>query len=166
MASWKVWDELARRTHIELIWGLLVGRQAQIEDVGDGRREITLDVRLRRADRRAALAHELVHDERGVFFTDATPIEIVRKEEAYVEAEAVRRLVPLDELDGIVRSTVLDGGVVTVEDVCAWFDVPADVARAAMLQLKQRSRRRHPASQPDREQPLQAALDRPERWAS
>ena len=65
MAGWKVWSELRRRTHIELVWALLRGHDGRIEDVGAGRRRITIDSRLDQCHRRAVLAHDLVHDEAG-----------------------------------------------------------------------------------------------------
>lgn len=145
MAGWRVWGELRRRTHIELVWAHLRGHRGRIEDLGDGRRRITLHAGLNQCDRRAVLAHELVHDERGILFTDDTPIALVVKEEAYVRAETTRRLVPIDELELLVRAAVLDGASVTWRDVADWFDVPRDIADDALLQLQRRARTRHPA---------------------
>ena len=145
MAGWRVWGELRRRTHIELVWAHLRGHRGRIEDLGDGRRRITIDASLNQCDRRAVLAHELVHDERGILFTDATPIALVVKEEAYVRAETTRRLVPIDELELLVRTAVLDGQAVTWRDVADWFDVPRDIADDALVQLQRRARQRHPA---------------------
>jgi hypothetical protein len=140
-----VWGELRRRTHIELAWAFLPGHKGRIEHLGGGRRRIVLDATLDQRERRATLAHELVHDERDLWFTDDTPLGIVLKEEAIVEAEAVRRLVPLDQLDELVRKAVLNDGCVTWRDVADWFDVPRDVAEASMRQLQQRSRAAHPS---------------------
>lgn len=142
-----MWSELRRRSHIDLAWSYLSGCDGRIEDLGGGTRRITLDPRLDRPGRRATLAHELIHDERELFFDDSTPIGIVRKEEAYVEAEAVRRLVPLDELEQLVRGRVSDDGTVECHDVMEWFEVPEDVAVHAINQLKQkRPQRWHPSS--------------------
>lgn len=146
MAGWKVWGELRRRTHLELAWAVLRGHRGRIDDLGDGRRRITIDARLDQCTRRAVLAHELVHDERGVLFTDDTPIAVIRKEEAWVEAETTRRLVPLDELDALVRAAVREGHGVTWREVAGWFDVPRDVAERALLDLQRRARIRHPAT--------------------
>lgn len=136
---------MRRRAHIELVWALLTGCNGMIEDLGDGERRITIDARLVQRDRRAVLAHELVHDERGVLFTDDTPTGIVRKEEAWVRAETARRLVPLHELDERVTTAVDDGEGVTASDVVEWFDVPDHVATEALEQLeRRRARGRHP----------------------
>jgi hypothetical protein len=116
-----------------------------IEDIGGGRRRITLDTTIDQCERRAVLAHELIHDERDVLFTDDTPMALMLKEEAWVEAETARRLVPIDELELLVRARVLDGGTVEWRDVAEWFDVPRDIAELAMGQLEQRARRRHPS---------------------
>lgn len=146
MAGWKVWGELRRRPHLELAWAYLTGHRGRIEDVGDGRRRIVIDARLDQRQRRATLAHELVHDERGLLYTEDTPIGIVRKEEAIVEAETARRLVPLEELDQLVRTAVLNDGCVTWREVADWFEVPRDVAEHAMGQLQRRARSAHPTA--------------------
>jgi len=57
------------------------------------RRTILLDIRLSRAEERCTLTHELVHAERGPF-----PCWATVREEAAVNAEAARRLIPLDAL--------------------------------------------------------------------
>lgn len=54
---------------------------------------ILLDIKLSRIEERCTLAHELVHAERGPFPRWATA-----REEAAVNAEAARRLIPLDAL--------------------------------------------------------------------
>lgn len=145
MPGWKVWGELARRSHLELAWAILRGHRGRIDDIGDGRRLITLDARLDQCNRRAVLAHELVHDER-ILYTDDIPIAVWRKEEAWVVAETCRRLVPLDELDELVRRAVLNDDGVSWRDVATAFDVPRDVAENAFAQLQNRSRRRHPST--------------------
>ena len=57
------------------------------------RRLILLDIRLGRIEERCTLTHEIVHAERGPFPRWATA-----REEAAVNAEAARRLIPLDAL--------------------------------------------------------------------
>lgn len=57
------------------------------------RRTILLDIRLSRIEERCTLTHELVHAERGPF-----PCWATAREEAAVNAEAARRLIPLDAL--------------------------------------------------------------------
>lgn len=146
MPGWKVWSELRRRTHIELVWAHLRGHRGRIEDLGAGLRRITIDASLDRRTRRAVLAHELVHDERGILFTDDTPVALIRKEESFVTSEATSRLVPLDELEERVRIAMRSGLCVEVNDVVEWFDVPRDTAERAMLMLQNRARQRHPTA--------------------
>lgn len=57
------------------------------------RRLILLDIRLSGVEERCTLTHEIVHAERGPFPRWATA-----REEAAVNAEAARRLIPLDTL--------------------------------------------------------------------
>ena len=57
------------------------------------RRTILLDIKLSRIEERCTLTHELVHAERGPF-----PCWATAREEAAVNAEAARRLIPLDAL--------------------------------------------------------------------
>lgn len=123
---------------------MLTGHRGRTERLPGGWTHITIDSRLTQCERRAVLAHELVHEERDILFDDDTPLGIIRKEEAWVEAETTRRLVPIDELDLLVRQAVLDDQSVSWRDVADWFDVPRDVAEMAMLQLQRRARRRHP----------------------
>ncbi len=114
-----------------------------------GRRRITIEATLGQRDRRAVLAHELVHEERDILFDDDTPLALIRKEEAYVVAETTRRLVPIDELEVLVRQAVLDDRCVTWREVAEWFDVPRETAEHAMVQLQRRARGRHPVRQRD-----------------
>lgn len=146
MPGWRVWGELRRRPHIELVQAFMPDNAGYIEDLGDGRRRITLDTEIDQCERRATLAHELVHDDCDILFTDDTPIALMVKLEAYVEAETTRRLVPIDELELLVRARVLDGGTVEWRDVAEWFDVPRDIAEQATAQLQQRARHRHPSA--------------------
>jgi hypothetical protein len=145
MTGWRVWGELGRRTHIDLVFAYISGAKGLIEREEDGRTTITLDARLRQDERRATLAHELIHDERGILFDDDTPIALIVKEEQWVEAEAVRRLVPTDELDEIVQRRELDGETVGCDDVMEWYEVPRDVAELALKQVERVVRRRHPS---------------------
>ena len=57
------------------------------------RRTILLDIKLSGVEERCTLTHEIVHAERGPFPRWATA-----REEAAVNAEAARRLIPLDAL--------------------------------------------------------------------
>lgn len=138
MAGWRVWRELRARPHLELRFAALDHADGALVDVDGRRRIVILDHRLGRRDRNAVLAHELVHDERGLLFDDDTPIGIVRKEEAIVDAITAARLVPLDELDVFLgRCDDADG--ITATQVADEFDVPVDVAVRAIRLLAQRS---------------------------
>lgn len=70
---------------------------AQSGRVDWARRVVTVDCRLSAAQRRCTLAHELVHVERGPVPADPW---LAAREEAAVEAEAARRLIPLEALAG------------------------------------------------------------------
>lgn len=140
--AWHVWADLTQRTHIVLAWGVIDGASALIEDLGGGWRRITLDTRLDRRARRAALAHELVHDERGILFDADSPAGLVEIEERAVRAEVVRRLVPPDELADMVATSIDAGHQVTWRTVADFFDVPRPVAVEALLSL---ARSHHPS---------------------
>lgn len=58
-------------------------------------RTIHMDKRLLQAERRSAIAHELVHIERGPVPRDPW---LAAREELAVEQETARRLIPLDRL--------------------------------------------------------------------
>lgn len=79
------WRDLAGRAHIDLAWAALppaVGNGLIIDHPDQrGRRVVILDDTALRAKRRAALTHELIHDERGVMPRD-TPSLLRAKEEA------------------------------------------------------------------------------------
>jgi hypothetical protein len=99
-----------------------------------GAATIVLATRLSRRQRRCVLAHELVHDERGITVPLAAPAALVAKEEAIVERITARRLVPPDELAAFVSSRAeLEG--ITPGLVVEEFDVELDVARRALAEL-------------------------------
>jgi hypothetical protein len=138
MARWHPWRALSERPWIRLIFAPLpkhVGRGALVQ-VGD-ERTIILDPSLRQRDRNAVLGHELVHDERDILFTPATPRALVVKEEAAVNRITTRRLVPLDELEDLVARVVSMGEGVTCVDVEEEFEVPREVAVLALWLLAQ-----------------------------
>lgn len=113
----------------------------------NGRRQITLDVDLSPVERRAVLAHELIHDERGILFTTSTPPALIDKEESYVRDETARRLVPTDLLWDFVEWRRADGQDVTWRDVADEFEVPREVAeRAVQMVMQRQSRSRHPTA--------------------
>jgi Zn-dependent peptidase ImmA (M78 family) len=97
--------------------------------------QITIDASATACERRALLAHELVHLERGIGYPSASDATMQR-EEAIVRREVARRLVPSVELAALVQR--VDGlEPVTAELVAEEFDVPADVAVEALVALQQ-----------------------------
>jgi len=100
---------------------------------------ILLDTRLTQAERKAALAHELLHLERGSVskcrnIRGALSVEVVR-EENRIQREVARRLVPLDELGPVVDRIAGLGHGVTALEVAEEFDVPPVVASQALTEL-------------------------------
>ena len=132
-SRWNPWAALRSRPSTALVWQPLVGGGGCVEVSPDGGEVVVLDPRLSRRDRRAILAHELVHLERRVL-PAGTPRPVVDREEFQVRAETVRRLVPGDDLRRFVaaRSTV---GPVTADLVADEFDVPVSIAQSALDRL-------------------------------
>jgi hypothetical protein len=134
--GWDPWAELDRREHIVLARARLPAGVHAVYARRGARAAILLDVRLPRRDRRAVLAHELVHDERGggadVPGMPAAWTAVVAREERAVDAEVARRLVPPRELEAFVRTRDGLGDAVTLHDLAEEFDVPTWVAETAM----------------------------------
>jgi hypothetical protein len=142
---WNPWRELRRRTHI-------VFRLAVLPDATGGgvywarggRAAIIIDPRLRQVERNAVLAHELVHDERGGGAADpcmpASWGPVVARDEAAVDQEVARRLVPPEELAKFCEVLALLDVGVTAREVAEHFDVPESVAGDA-LRMMPRHRR-------------------------
>lgn len=138
--AWNPWRALRDRRHLRLVYAELpdeCGRGALLEEA-DGSRTVILDYRLDRRDRNAVLAHELVHDERDVLYTDEIPLALIVKEEGYVNREVSRRLVPRLDLDELVEQLEELGEPVHAVTVAEEFDVPLDVAQRALWLLEQR----------------------------
>ncbi len=137
---WNPWAELARRDHIVVGFdpcaraggGAVYARRGALA-------AIVIDPALSLRERRAALAYELVHDERGggCDLADMGPqwLPVVSREEARVDRIAASRLVPLDELRAFLtaRGSI---GPVTLDDVAEEFDVPVRVAAIAVKELE------------------------------
>ena len=108
-----------------------------------------LDPALDRRRRRTALAHELIHDERGTGCDQrdapATWAVVVGREEAAVDAEVVRRMVPAAELWAIAAARAELGDALLAWEVADEFDVDETTAHAALVSL------RHGAGRPDGE---------------
>jgi hypothetical protein len=101
---------------------------------------ILLDRRLSQTERRCALAHELVHDERGGGVATAGMPEswrpVAAREESIVDNEVARRLVPLDQLRLAVDDLAELGMGSTALDVALAFDVTPAVAERALRMLR------------------------------
>ncbi len=89
---------------------------------------ILLDTSLSRVERKCALAHELVHVQRGGGSCD--PYR--EKEERIVDRIVAERLVPLGELMAFCHARE----VVEPWEVAEHFDVTDDVARLALERLQ------------------------------
>lgn len=131
------WRELRSREHIELIYdeaaddagGAIYARRGS-------RAVIVLSPRLRRVERDAALAHELVHDDLGIVSPPA-PEAIMERVESIVERRTADWLLPPVALEVWVRQRA-ELEAVTADLVAHEWDVPVDVAARALLQLSRR----------------------------
>lgn len=137
------WAELRGRAHIRLGFNSLAGLNGLYVRRAD-RAAIVLDESLTRRERRAVLAHELVHDERGggcvAQDMPATWDAVVVRDELIVQREVAQWLVPPDDLVAFIeKTTSVGGGIgVTVWEVAEEFDVPEDVALSALRMLASR----------------------------
>lgn len=133
MGVWDPWEALRRRPDITLHWAWLpTGHHGTVHRDGDCW-VITLHAELDRVQRRCALAHELIHVERGI--VHASPATMAR-EEAIVRAETARRLVPGEELARTVRRLASIGIGVEARHVASFYDVTSTVARDALTRLR------------------------------
>lgn len=134
MGRWNPWRALRAREDARLRFrSIHPSAGGALVEVRDGVETIYLDHRLDAAERNAALAHELIHLERGVPEVGC-PDLLRAKEEALVRAETVRRLVPVDELAGWVKARA-EVGPVTVDMVAEEWGVPGYVAETALARL-------------------------------
>lgn len=135
--AWNPWAELRQRGDIrfavddlpsELGGGVAAERH--------GRRVIVVDRRLDRTERNAALAHELIHHERGLdVHREGMPetwTPVVARDERAVEREVARRLVPLRLLAEFADRLADMGAGVEPWVVMEEFDVPWNVAATAL----------------------------------
>lgn len=102
----------------------------------DGTEHVVLALDLDRRGRRSALAHELIHLERQIFYDSSTPAGLVQVEERAVDHEVARRLVPPVELDDWLAARGREP--TTVADVVEEWDVAPWVAERALRQAAQR----------------------------
>lgn len=141
MESWNPWRELRQRAHIEFALrrlpastgGAILGR------VSDGRTVVLLCSSLSPAERKAALSHELIHDEYGTTCrNDGMPASwdaVVARHEASIDGEVARRLIPRQALVAFIEARMGVEIGVTAAEVAEEFDVPASVAERALRHL-------------------------------
>lgn len=97
---------------------------------------VLLDRRLDGPDRRAALMHELVHEERGGGCSSPgmpagwRPVAI--REERAVNRKVARRLVPPADLEEFIQGMCDINLGVGIDEAAEYFDVPRWVARIAL----------------------------------
>lgn len=139
-SPWNPWAALRARPHVELRFApeaALTGG-AMLVSAPD-RAIVVLDPALGRRARRCALAHELVHEERGGgcdrYDLPEWCDHVVARDEAAVNREVASRLVPTPALRRLVeqRSSLGDG--VDPWEVADAFDVDDGVARLALSLL-------------------------------
>jgi len=132
---WNPWRALRSRHHLQLVWATLEGAEGLFDPPGF----IWLDDRLGRRHRNAVLAHELIHDERrggcDLAGMPASWSAVVARDEAAVDDEVARRLVPVGELADYCRGLVGLGLGVTAADVAEHFDVTDTVAERSVALL-------------------------------
>lgn len=139
--NWSPWRALRDREHIDFRLAPLPFSLRAIYWPRGDRTAIIISPDLTQVERRAALAHELIHDERGGGCDcpadgHAGLHQLAAKEERSVRSEVARRLVPVAALELLIdRAAALDEGV-TANDIAEHFGVPIDVAeRAAALRV-------------------------------
>lgn len=136
--AWNPWRALRQREHLTLgttpLPKLLGG--AVYVPVRGGKAVILLDPSLSRRERDRALAHELVHDERGggadLPGMPATWQPVVARDERQTDDEAISRLVPPGELAAWCARRVALGETIEAYHVAEEWDVTEEVARRAL----------------------------------
>lgn len=137
---WNPWAALRSRPHVQLridpVAALLGGAMLVL---GPGLAVVVLDPDLDRRSRRVALAHELVHEERGggcdAPGLPASLDAIVARDEADVVREVARRLVPPTALRHLLEQREGLGLHVEPWEVAEAFDVDDPTARVALAAL-------------------------------
>jgi hypothetical protein len=128
-APWNPWRALRARGGGTLFaFAPLGGPDGRWERDAEGD-VILVEQSLGRCRRRVALAHELIHAERGIGHPDASPATMVR-EESIVDREVARRLVPTSTLRRFAVGRASVGGV-DLHEIADEFDVTVDVAALA-----------------------------------
>jgi hypothetical protein len=140
---WNPWRTLRNRPHIRFLFDP-VAREAggAFYASRNGKALIVIDPDMGQVERKAALAHELVHDERGGGAdTPGAPAawgHVVMRDERAVNRIVALRMVPIGELVVVIDHLVAVNGSVTPADIAAEFEVPEAVALMALELLEQR----------------------------
>lgn len=144
--TWDPWAAAEGRLHVQLVWRKLpeeTGGAAVVRQ--EGVAVVFLDPRLSGPERRVALAHELIHDERGGGAWHPDQVDtwgaVVAAEECRVDVEVARRLVPVTELLEAAEAAWDFGHQVTAAELAAEYEVPRATAEQAMRLLLGRSSR-------------------------
>lgn len=133
-AAWNPWLTLRGRADVALVMEALPEHTggAQVAQHPDGRYVISLDPRLGQAARNEALAHELVHVERGVLPADA-PEWLVEKEEARVRRLVAQRLVECPALARLAEAAEREGWALEAADILDELGLPQNESSLALL---------------------------------
>lgn len=140
MRAWNPWRALLERPEVQLVLDWLPEWTGGAAVRTGGRRPVVaVDRRALQVDRNAALAHELVHLERGLQ-AHASEMPglwdaVRRRDEHAVNAEVAHRLVPMPELARLADQLADVGEGVEPWRVAEEFTVPWDVAVRALKQL-------------------------------
>lgn len=141
---WDPWAALRARPHVRLDFAdeaALLGGAMLV--LGPDLTVVVLDPALDRRARRVALAHELVHEERGGGCDARALTEgldaLVARDEASVVREVARRLVPADALVELVERREELHDPVAPWEVAEAFDVDLATAEVALGLLPRRA---------------------------
>lgn len=139
--DYRPWRDAATRAELEvMVCDLPSGVRAIHARSPDGHRAILISRALDPVERLAALAHELVHDERGGGchqpHLPARMRPLVTRDETAVDRIAADRLLPLDRLDRWVALQEAADRPVTVAWAAAELDVAGWVAEIQLRRLQ------------------------------
>lgn len=133
--AWNPWRALRTLPHVDVVFRRLPKRGRGLLGIEGDVAVVWVDDRLGQIERNAVLAHELVHLERGGgAFRPGQPETwgaVVARDEAAVDNEVARRLVPPDELAAFVAARVEMGECVMAWEIAEEWTVPERVARQA-----------------------------------
>lgn len=140
MGGWNPWRALRGREHLDFRLAPLPHDLGAVYWPRGRRAAIIIDPSLTRAERNVALAHELVHDERGGgcdgSWMPAGWQVIVARDEGAVQREVARRLVPPAELAEFVSRRMDSDLETTPAEVAEEFDTTWQLAELSMLIMK------------------------------